>query len=194
MKKPSMLFWIIVIAAVAFLSIPLAGIVEDGFIQPIVRFFWVLHGYYGSINQAILWGLALIAIIVIAVMSLRAGTLHLRIRRERIDKLPGEVGQLAFWIRRSHHGPYPRWYLARILADLALEILRERGASAERSGRLLGPGWAPPGKIQPYLETAIRTTPATFSRHLESAGVTIDPTAESVVEYLESYMENSNDH
>ncbi len=89
---------------------------------------------------------------------------------------------------------YPRWYLARTLADLALEILRGRGASAERGGQIQGPGWEPPGDIQPYLETASRTTPATFSRQLDSAQVHRDPEAESVIEYLELYMESSNEH
>ncbi|MBI4731923.1 MAG: hypothetical protein HY781_07335 [Chloroflexi bacterium] len=194
MKRRQVLFWLVAIAAAALLSIPLAGAVEDGFIQPVIRFFWMLQGYYGSVHQAILWGVALIGVAVIAGMSLRVGTLHLRARRGSIEKLPGEVGQLAFWIRRARHGPYPRWYLARTLADLALEILRGRGANAERGGQLQGPGWEPPGEIQPYLETAVRTTPATFGRQLDSAQVHADPEAESVVEYLESYMENSNDH
>lgn len=194
MNRRRALFWLVAIAAAALLSIPLAGAVEDGFIQPLIRFFWMLQGYYGSVHQAILWGVALIGVAVIAGMSLRVGTLRLRARRGRIEKLPGEVGQLAFWIRRARHGPYPRWYLARTLADLALEILRGRGANAERGGQLQGPGWEPPGEIQPYLETAVRTTPATFGRQLESAQVHTDPEAESVVEYLESYMESSNDH
>ncbi len=194
MRKRSILFWAIAIGVVALLSIPLAGAVEDGFIQPLIKFFWMLKGYYGSLHQALLWGLVLTGVVVIAGISLRIGTLNLRSRRGRIDKLPGEVGQLAFWVRRARHGPYPRWYLARTLADLALEILRGRGASAERGGQIQGPGWEPPGDIQPYLETASRTTPATFSRQLDSAQVHRDPEAESVIEYLELYMESSNEH
>jgi hypothetical protein len=194
MRNRSVLFWTIVVVVVALLSIPLAGAVEDGFVQPLIKFFWMLKGYIGSIHQAILWSLVVIGVIVIAGISLRAGTLGLRSRRPRIDKLPGEVGQLAFWVRRAHHGPYPRWYLARTLADLAIEVLRGRGASAERGGQIQGSGWEPPGDIQPYLETASRTTPATFGRQLDSARVHRDPEAESVIEYLESYMESSNDH
>jgi hypothetical protein len=191
--KPS-IWWVIVLAIVGLFSIPLARLVEAGLIQPIVKFFWILKGYYGSIHQLIFWGLALLGVIIIAGMSLKAGSLQLRIRRARMEKLPGEVGQLAFWIRRRGHGPYPRWYLARVLGDLAIDILRGRGASAERGGRLSGPGWDPPGEIQPYLETAVRTTPATFSRQLESAGVKGDPETESIVGYLESYSENTNDN
>jgi hypothetical protein len=153
-----------------------------------------MKGYYGSIHQTILWGLMLTGIIVIAGLSLRIGSLRLQSRRNRYEKIPGDVGQLAFWIRRLHHGPYPRWYLARTLADLALEILRDRGGTSERGEQLRGPDWEPPGDIQPYLNTAIRTTPATFGRQLDSAHIKNEPDVETIVEYLESYMESANDH
>jgi hypothetical protein len=192
-RKP-VLFWAILILVVALLSIPLASVVENGFIQPLARFFWILNGYYGSINQSILWSLALAAIIIIAGISIRVVTLHLRIPRKRIANLPGEVGQLAYWMHRARHGTYPRWFQARTLANLALNILQGRGADTDRGANLQGPGWEPPGEIQPYLETALRTTPATFSRQLESIDITSDPDAESIIAYVESYMENSNDH
>jgi hypothetical protein len=191
--KKQILFWTAALALLAVFSVLLSGAVEDAVILPVVKFFWLLKGYYGSLDQVISWGALLVLLVVIAVFSLRGGTPGLYARREQVDELPGEVGQLAFWIRRSKHGPYPRWYLARTLAELALDLLRGRGADAERGGQLTGPGWEPPENTQAYLETAMRTTPATFSRQLEQAEVDRDPEAESVIEYLESYAETAND-
>jgi hypothetical protein len=141
----------------------------------------------------VIWGAIITILVVIAVFSLRAGAINLGSRSEYLEKLPGDVGQLAFWIRRVKSGPYPRWFLARSLAEVALELLRGRGANVERGGQMKGPGWEPGGDIQEYLETAMRSTPATFARQLESAHVENDPETETVVQYLESYAENSND-
>jgi hypothetical protein len=191
--KKQIAFWVVAVAMIGIFSVLLSGAVQDAVVLPIIKFFWLLKGYYGSVHQMIIWGLIVAAIVVIAGLSLRGGTLDLSSRRERLEKMPGEVGQLSFWIRRSKHGPYPRWYVARTLADVALELLRGRGANTERGGQMKGPGWNPPGDIQDYLETAMRSTPATFARQLESAHVANDPEAESIVEYLETYAENSND-
>lgn len=194
MKKIQIVFWVAALVLIGVFSVLLSGVTEDVFILPVVKFFWLLKGYYGSLDQVIFWVALLVFLVIIAIFSLRGWTLGLYARREQVDELPGEVGQLAFWIRRSKHGPYPRWYLARTLAELALDLLRGRGADAERGGQLNGPGWEPPANTQAYLETAMRTTPATFSRQLElTKMVDRDPEAESVVEYLESYAETSND-
>jgi hypothetical protein len=193
-NKRALLFWSLTLAAVAVLSVFLSGVIQNSIILPLVKFLWVLKGYYGSVHQSILWGLTLVAIAVIAGACLRIGVPRLYIKRKRGEKQPGPVGQLAFWIRRAQHGPYPRWYLARTLADLALEILRRRGVNAERDGTLNGPSWEPPREIQTYLETAIHATPATFSRQLNANGISTDPDTAEIITYLESYMENSNDH
>lgn len=194
MKLKFLILWIVILIAIALFSIPLAGIVEDGLVQPIVKFFWVLRGYYGSIHQSVSWVVVLIGVAVIAILSLRIGVLNFHVHRRSVEKLPGEVGQLAFWMNRFERGTYPRWYLARTLADLAHQILQERGSDAERGGDLEGPGWKPPGDIQLYLETALHTTPVTFKRQLERNGITTEPDMGSIINYLESYMESSNGH
>lgn len=193
MKKIKIVFWVAALVLIGVFSVLLSGVTEDMFILPVVKFFWLLKGYYGSLDQVITWGALVFVLTALAVFSLRGGTLGLSARRGQVDELPGEVSQLAFWIRRARHGPYPRWYLARALAELALDLLRGRGADAERGGQLNGPGWEPPGETQAYIETAMRTTPATFSRQIEAAKVGSDPDPESVVEYLESYAEALND-
>ncbi len=194
MNKRALLFWSLALLGVAVLSVLLSDVMLNSVILPLVKFMWVLKGYYGSVHQSILWGVTLVGIVVIASTCLRSGAPSLRIHRKRGEKQPGPVGQLAFWIRRSQHGPYPRWYLARTLAELALEILRRRGVNAERDGSLNGPSWEPPQEIQTYLETAIHSTPATFNRQLNATGILTDPDASEIITYLESYMENSNDH
>jgi hypothetical protein len=193
MKRPPVLFWVAAVIVLIPLSILLSGAVEDGIIRPIVKVFWILKGYFGSIHETILWGFTLIGVVCIAALSLRGRNLHERSHRKKIDKIAGEVSQLAFWIRRKDHGPYPRWYLARKLGHISQEILRGRGGNIEASGKLSGPGWEPPGEIQSYLETALRSTPATFSRQLEANHVSTDPEVGSIVEYLEQFLENNNE-
>lgn len=194
MKKGTLLFWTLAILVVGISSILMAGAVERGLIQPVLRVFWLLKGYYGSVPQAFLWILTMVMLIIIAIRSLSAESIHLRGRQKAAERPLGEVGQLAFWIARSPLGFYPRWYLARTLSDLALDVLRGRGVNAERGGKLQGPNWNPPGQAQGYLETAMRTTPASFGRQLEISQVSEDPRAESIVDYLESYVESTNDH
>lgn len=192
MKKQA-LFWSVAIVLIAVFSVLLAGAVQNTVLQPVIKFFWLLKGYYGSIDQAILW-LAVVAVVLLAAgLSLRGATLHLGVREAHKSKSLGEVAQLSYWIRRSKQSIYSRWYLARTLANLALELLRGRGADVERGGLLRGPEWDPPGKIRAYLETAMQSTPATFAGQLQSAGVENDPEAETIVEYLETYAENFHD-
>jgi hypothetical protein len=193
MTKKQIVLWAAAIAVIGIASLLLSRIVRDFVLPAILKFLWTLKGYYNSFHQVDIWGIAIAIIIVSAGFALRIGTFRLGGRREQVDRFPGEVEQLSFWIRRAKRGIYPRWYLARTLADLSLELLRGQGANAERGEQLNGPEWNPPQDVQAYLEKALHSTPVTFASQLESAHVSSDPEAESIVKYLESYAENSND-
>lgn len=193
MTRRQALFWLAAVIVLGALSVLLSSAVRDAVILPVLKLLWLLKGYYGSVHQLAVWSVVVAAVVVIAALSLRDGELRLRGRSGHAEKFTGEVRQLAFWIQRARHGPYPRWYLARTLAEVAREFLHGRGENVERGGQLKGPEWAPPGEVQEYLQTALQSTPATFARQLESARLESDPEAETIVSYLETYAENTND-
>jgi hypothetical protein len=189
---------LVLAAALAFL---LRGVINDFIILPLAKVLFVIRGYYGSIAQSAYWPLILVVILIIGLSGLRIVDLNVHLGGERKIELHGDVYQMAFWLERLDRlnlfkdgfsqNPYPRWYVARTLADLAVDILNRRGVNDGRGGQLRGPGLAPPPDIQKYLEIALQANPATFSRMLEAASLTTVPEVEAVVQYIESFVENS---
>jgi hypothetical protein len=193
MNKRVIIYWLIAFLVMILISFALANQVETGIIQPIIRYIWIIRGNLQSINGTFYWVCLLLVVILIAYLSLRSGEMRIRRRRRVVEKFPGEVSQLAFWIKRIRSGVYARWYIARTLSDLALEITSGKNASEDPGDILRNMGSPRSDAILTYLLTARRTTPATFSRQLEAAGLTDDPTVETIVDHLERYLENPND-
>ena len=191
--KKSKLIWLLLISIALLLSFPLAGIISNGLLQPITKLLWWINQFYLSINQAILWGLLLISIAIIAGISLQIEHVRSpRLRhRRRIQK--GEVSQLAFWIRGTKHTYLARWHVARMLAELAVRILANGGADIEQAKQLQGRGWEPPEKIRSFLLLALHTTAVTFRNQKKGKPINPDPDIISIVKSLESYLENAND-
>ncbi|MGB8213943.1 MAG: hypothetical protein WCE68_10335 [Anaerolineales bacterium] len=193
MNKKHIAFWVVAMILLVGFSFLLSGLVQDTVVLPIVKFAWILKGYFGSLPQAVIWGIVVTASLIIAGFSLRTASFTFHSRGQRAEKMLGQVGDLSFWIGRSKDGPYPRWYVAHTLAELALELLRRRGVDPGHGEQLKGPGWSPPKDVQAYLEIALRSTPASFARQLNFAQMPDLPDTESIIKYLESYAENSND-
>ncbi|PKN93459.1 MAG: hypothetical protein CVU44_08900 [Chloroflexi bacterium HGW-Chloroflexi-6] len=194
MKLVRVVLGVVLLAFAVVLALLISGFVQDGLLMPVFRFFWLLRGYLGAIPQSALWGFAVIVVFSIALWSL--GTVRIAFPSDwtRPQTVPGEVHQLAFWLRRIKRGAYQRWFVARTFADLAIDILRAQGVQVERRGHLSGPGWNPPADIQKYLEIAVYSTPASFGRQAKQAGLETDPEPQAVIEYLETYMmETSNE-
>ncbi|MBN2387916.1 MAG: hypothetical protein JXB85_12935 [Anaerolineales bacterium] len=183
------------LAVLVLLANALRGTVGAVIILPLARLFWLVRGYYGSLQQSSYWILLMMAVTMIGLFSFRLFDWGLGPRSGKADPDQGEVQQLAFWIARARHGVYPRWRVARILADLALDILERKGGPARHDQLLTGSGWDPPQEIQEYLEAALRLSPAHFSRYVTSSeSVHLDQDIDLVIAYLESLMENSHDH
>lgn len=180
----------------AVLGFVLRETVRAYLILPLTKFFWLVRGYYGSFSQASYFVILLVAVLLIGLLSFRLTDWLEMGRRQDEQPARGAVRQLAFWLERSHRSAYARWYVARTLADLALDLLGERTGSRRSSGEgLEGAGWNPPAEIQAYLQSALRLSPAGFARKetsLEAAALENDP--EQVVSYLESILENIHDH
>lgn len=191
--KKKIAWWITAALIISILSILLSGVVQNLVILPVIKFFWILKGYYGSIHQAIIWGMIIVGVVIIASINLHGGNITFHHPKEHHSRLPGEVNQMAFWIRSAKRSAYSRWYLARTCADLAMELLRSRGENVERAGNIKGPGWNPPGNTREYLEIALHSTPATFARLFTADQAREDPDPKEIIKYFESYLEDSYD-
>lgn len=189
----------VVLALAAILAFLLRNVLSALIVPPIAELLFLLRGYYHSLEQSSFWPLVLTIVLVLGISSLRIVDWNFHIDRERKTELHGEVDQMSFWLERIDHQrlfsetPYPRWYVARTLANLAVEILNRRGVSEVRGGELRGSGWSPSPDIQKYLEIALRSTPATFAHMLEAASLKNVPDVDTVIQYLESFVENNND-
>ena len=193
MKNKSRLIWFLLFGLALILTIPLAGIISDGLLNPITKLVWLIRNFFLSINQAILWGLMIIGLSVIAGINLHIEHIHIPIPRPHRSKRIGEVSQLAFWIRGAKRTYLARWQMARTLAELASKILLDGGADVDHAKQLQGPGWKPPERIQSYLMLALQTTAVTFRNKKKANPVNPDPEITSIIEYFESFMENAND-
>ncbi len=195
MKKARIAILVVLLVAAVGLAFVLTGPARDLIIVPLAKFFWMAKGMYGSIPEAETWVVVLIVLAGTLLVVLLRAEWGEREEAEKRSFYPGDVQQLSFWIDRGHKGLYSRWHLARRLADLALEILESRGANAKSTHQLSGPGWDPPPAVQRYLDTALHTTYADFSRNSATAsGSSLDADVPSVIAYLESLLESDNDH
>jgi hypothetical protein len=195
MKKTRIAFLVVLLLAAVGLAFALIGPARELIILPIAKFLWMAKGVYGSIPEAESWVFVLIIVGLIFLFVLLRTEWTEREVAEKRSPFLGDVQQLSFWIDRGRKGSYSRWHLARRLADLALEILDSRGANVKATRRLSGPGWNPPPGVQRYLETALRTTYADYSRNSATeSDSSLDADVSSVIAYLESLLENDNDH
>jgi hypothetical protein len=195
MKFPRILWISLGLVATALLAWLISGYIQQSLILPTLEFAWLARNYFGIIPQDWLWSLVLVAVLGLAFWALGGTRMVFPIDRLRQPGGQAQGRELAFWLGRVNNGPYQRWFVARHLANLAIDMLRARGAQIERGSRLAGPGWNPPEEIQKYLEAAMYSSPTTFGPAAKSAGLQTDPPIQAVIEYLETYMmETSNEY
>lgn len=192
-RRARLLFLLGGLAAAAVLGFLLREPVRAFIVLPLLKFFWLLRGYYGSFPQSSYYIVLLVFIVLIGLVSFRltdwiAGERSAAGRFER-----GSVSQMAFWLGRARHSLYGRWYVARALADLALDLLGQRG----RGGALDLQGSASPPRpeIEEYLQAALRLSPAGFARKETSPQVlSLEENPEPVIAYLETLLEDVHEH
>ena len=197
-KRRALLLLMVMIAAL--LALLLRDVFSVFIIAPIAKLLFVLRGYYGSTAQETYWPIVLVFVLVIGFLSLHLIDPDLHFTQQEKTNLHGDVYQMAFWLESIprhaqfagslRQNAYSHWYVARYLANLAVDILNSHGAIEDRENRLQGPGWSPPPNIQNYLETGLRSNPVKFKQMLTAAQLTI-PDVEEVIRYLESYVENT---
>jgi hypothetical protein len=202
-KRRALLLLVVMIAAL--LALLLRDVFSVFIITPIVKLLFVLRGYYGATAREIYWPIVLVFVLVIGFLSLHLLDFDLHFTQHEKtnlhgDNFHGDIYHLAFWLasvpRQSqfagslHQNSYSHWYVARYLANLAVDILNSRGAIEDRENQLQGPGWSPPPNIQNYLEIGLRSNPVKFRQKLNASRLII-PEAEEVIRYLESYVEST---
>jgi hypothetical protein len=205
MKNKRRILLLVVVLMAALLAFLLRDVFSVFILAPIAKLLFELRGYYGAVAQEDYWPIVLVFVLVIGFFSLHLLDFSLLFTQPEKTNLHGEglhgdVYQLAFWLEsvqrqsqfvgRRRQDSYSHWYVARTLANLAVDILKSRGAIEDHENRLQGPGWLPPPNIQNYLETGLRSNPVKFKQMLNAAQLTV-PDAEEVIRYLESYVEST---
>ncbi len=197
MKK---LRWVVLgflLVGIALAPFFLRSFVEAHVILPLAHLLWQLDLIYHAIPQELIWAVVLATLISITLGSFvwKRNTENIRARAGHRRR--GEVEQLSFWIKRRAGSNYSQWQIANLLANIALDILQQRSGAPLRDPRLEGPGWQPPPEIQEYLTTALKTSFADYPRpglFSSQPSTPFSREVEPVVAYLESLLENSNDH
>jgi len=195
MKLRRVFFVGLALVSAFLLAFPLRGVIRDRIILPVAKFLWILQGYYGSLPQVISWVLTVLAAAVLAALSLRLPNLDGWRRSKKETPVRGPVEEMSFWLQRRRSGAYPRWYVARLLADLGVSLLG-RKSQEQRDRQLAGPGWNPPAGVKNYLETALKSNYTEFQRRSrlgERPSTAFDEDLDPVLDYLESILESEND-
>jgi hypothetical protein len=197
MKSRTYIYIALFVIVVALLAFFLRGIVQDWIIFPLAKFFWLVKGYYGAFPQAAYWVAALVIAAVIAILGLHLPNLERPRPQEKWRPLPGSVREMSFWIQRARGGFFPKWHIAHLLGELALDILDRRGTHEKNARQLSGPDWDPPANVKKFLDAALATNYTDYPkprRFSSSPPTPFDQDLEPVIKYLESLLENEHDY
>ena len=197
MKTRNAIFPALALIAVALLAFLLRGAVQEWVIIPLARFIWLVKGYYGAFPQAAYWVVALGIAALVAILGFRFPDWERRRRHEQWKPLPGSVREMSFWIQRGKGGIFPKWHIAHLLAELALDILDRRGTRQKHAQLLTGPDWAPPAEVRNYLDAALTTNYTDYPKRKRFGPLPptpFDQDLEPVIKYLESLLESEHDY
>ena len=200
MRKRLFLSIVLILLLTVPLALLLRDFARDVFLVELWRVFWGARILFESLPQLPIWGLLLVALLVIALRSLvrRKG-----MRREEAEdevEYQGQVRVLTRWIQRALEGEYFRWSLAQHLGGLTWEVMahQERITPDQVKQRLRAGRLDLPPVIQAYLQSArspSSTTPAgLLSRIRDRFGSSaqppsLDPALEGVVRFLEDQLQ-----
>jgi hypothetical protein len=197
MKTRNAVLIVLALITLASLAFLMRGFVQSWIILPLAKFFWVVKGYYGTFPQAAYWMVALGLAALVVLLSIRLPDLETRRLRQRPKHFPGSISEISFWVRRTKGGIYPKWHVAHLLAELALDILDRRGIRQKNESLIKDPDWAPPAQVKKYLDAALTTSYTDYPRPKRFNPLPptpFDQDLEPVIKYLESLLESEHDH
>jgi hypothetical protein len=180
------------------LAFPLRDVLERMVIVPAAYALYVLDLFYKAMPQFIWWILAIIAVLVMFLMSLAPGDRYTPRQVLKSADGRGQVEELASSIRKTRDGIYFKWLVANRLGKLAYNMLLQRDGARSRSvfSPLLGPDWDPSPKMREYLETGLHGSFSDYpmKERTQSPDMTpLDMEVEEAVEFLESQLEARRD-
>lgn len=192
---------------IALLALPLALALRDLsriMLTELMRLIWTVRRQLESLPQQTVWGLLLVAVLLVATGSLLGRSQAPR-GAARQSTLPhGQVHELSRWIRYAAEERYAHWTLNHYVSSLAWEVMAYRQhTTPQRLKRRFRAGELQvPSLIVEYVESDSLLRPA------ESAGFWTRllrrprahavqerprPTIEDVVRFLEEQLEVEHD-
>jgi len=197
MKTRIYFFLLFTLIAAALLALLLRGAVKEWIILPLARFFWLVKGYYGAFPQAAYWVIALGIAVLVALLGFHLPDVERHPHQDQWKPLPGSIREMSFWIQRGKSGIFPKWHIAHLLAELALDILDRRGTRQKHARLLTGPDWAPPAEVRNYLDAALTTNYTDYPKRKRFSSLPptpFDQDLEPIIKYLESLLESEHDY
>lgn len=187
------------ILGTALLAFFVQDFVRELLLYPLVYMYWSLRLVYEAVPGVIWWGLAILILVLLAVKSLswrgeRAQAL------ERLDAhLLSRPQSWMQQIKKTRHGDYFKWQLAREISQLALSSIanQERLTLEQAQKRLVANQLDLPPKIQAYLEAGTLSRSYGQYTQLESqlripgTHSPLDLDLLDIVSFLESRLETS---
>ncbi len=185
---------LLVVALLAFL---IQDFVRELLLYPLVYLYWSLRLVYEAVPGVIWWGIAIALLVLLSLKSLSR-------REERSQASEGfdehSLTRPQTWtrqIKKTRHGDYFKWQLAREISQLALAHIanHERLTIGQAREKLALRQLGLPPPIQAYLEAGALSRSYGHYTQTESrirlpgtlSPLEIDP--EDIVSYLESRSE-----
>lgn len=196
MKSRQIFFFFLALLVMILLAYSLHGVVNSLVIIPLAKFLWLIKGYIGTFPQDKYWVLALGFGVFIFLLSIPLEYRQRRLRRLQTKTASGPVEDLSLWLTPFNQGVFEQWHIAHLLGELALHLFDRQAERESHTARLLGPDWNPPENVGRYLEAGLKTHYTEYARRRRGiqAPMPLDMDVETVVDYLESLLEDKNDH
>jgi hypothetical protein len=185
---------------VALLAFLIQDFIRELFLYPLVYLYWSLRLVYEGIPGVVWWGIVITLLILLALSSLS--------RKEKRARGAVEYGGHSLsrpqtWMHRlkkTKHGEYFKWQLAREVSQLALESLanKERLTLEQARESLAAGRLKLPPHIQAYLAAGALSNSFGHYSQIEAnlrvpgtrSPIDLDP--EDIVSFLESKLEGPN--
>ena len=199
----------------------LRDVVEQVIVRPAAYLFWLLGLIYRYIPQPVLWFVFVIVMFYLVVGRLVSQLRPRGSQNVKAYHVQGPVEEVAMQIERKEGGIYFKWQIARTLARIAMDLQEMR--MHQRTRRLDFEGQKVNPEVRRYLDAGFNNsfsdyslprigplpggiylpTWVNFDWLLKITGSKTDSSRSStpfdinigpVIDYLESEMENNDDH
>jgi hypothetical protein len=184
-------------AVVALLAFLIQDYVRELLIYPLVYLYWSLRLVYEGVPGVIWWGLAIALLLLLALKSLSRREPRLQPAEEFAGHSLSRPQSWMQRIKKTRHGDYFKWQLAREIGQLALaSIANHERLTLEQAREKLSTGQLDlPAPIHAYLSAGALSKSYGHYTQTESQlrlpGTTspIDLDPQEIVSYLESRLE-----